>query len=136
MNRQEKKRLRMLEEAAAKKEEEELPPGRTLYGRHRPYHSQERYALNKSVEAWRDLMCQYGWSDAEIDEEIEWDLMVAKRVEDAGLDEMEEMYDLINFLEVHGHEVPYPGPGHWDRGDSALPYLEPGQWGRGGGVVS
>ena len=135
MNRGAKKRLRMLEEAAAEMEEE-LPPGRILYGRHRPYHSQERYALSKSVEAWRDLMRQHGWSDAEIDEEIEWDLMVAKRVEETSLDEIEQMYDVVNFLEVHGCNVPYPGPGYWDKENSALPYPEPGQWDRGRGVVS
>ena len=128
MNKEKKRRLRALEEQAAKKKNEELPPGTTLYGRHRPYHNIEKAAMEKGLKEWRELMHQHGYSDQELDEELELDLLVAQRVDEAGLDWLEEMQDIINFLHVHGREARYPGPGWWDPGDDALPHPKPGAY--------
>jgi hypothetical protein len=123
LNKEEKRRLRALEEQAARKREEDLPPGTTLYGRHRPYHNIEKAAWQKGMGAWRALMRRHGYTDEELDEELEFDLLVAQRVDDAGLEWLERMHDIINFLHVHGHDARYPGPGWWDPGDAELASL-------------
>lgn len=132
MNQEAKKRPRMLEEAAAKREEV-LLPGTTLYGRHRPYHNIEQAAWRKGMAAWRKLMHEHGYSDEELDEELELDLLVAQRVADAGLEELEEMHDRINFMHVHGHDARYPGPGFWEPGEADLPPPAAGYLYQGGG---
>jgi hypothetical protein len=131
LNKEAKRWLRTLEEQAAKKKSEELPPGTTLYGRHRPYHNIEKAAWEKGMKEWRELMHKHGYSDQELDEELEFDLLVAQRVEAAGLEELEGMHDIINFLHVHGHEARYPGPGWWEPGDAelaSLPHPMPGTY--------
>jgi hypothetical protein len=127
MNRDERRRLARLEERAAKRSQIEMPPGTTRYGRPVPYYNHEQAALKKSLTAWRELMLMHGWSDDEIDEELAYERLVAERIEDANLDDLEEMADRINFMHVHGTDERYPGPFHWETGDvSALPHPMPG----------
>lgn len=125
MNRDERRRLARLEEQAAKRRQEELPPGTTRYGRPVPYHNQEVAAIKKGPEEYRRLMHQYGWTDAELQEESDWWRMVDRRIEEAALDELAQMCDQINFMHVYGGDERYPGPGFWFAGDAELPHPTP-----------
>ncbi len=125
MNREGKKRLRMLEEAAAKRQEEETPPGTMWYGRLVPYDYHKVSAADIGWEAYCERMRPYGWSEADLIEDKEWWMMVAQRVEDAGLDWLAEMCDQINFMHVCGRDERYPGPGFWFAGDAELPHPTP-----------
>ena len=125
MNSNHRRRLRRLEELAAKRQEAQTPPGTTRYGRPVPYQNQEVAAIKKGPEEYQRLMHQYGWTDEELEEESRWWCTVDQRIEEAGLEELDQMYDQINFLHVYSLDERYPGPGYWDPGDAQLPYRMP-----------
>ena len=60
----------------------------------------------------------------------EWNPFI-RRV--SGRAELEEMYDRINFMHVHGHDARYPGPGFWEPGEADLPPPAAGHLYQGGG---
>jgi hypothetical protein len=87
-----------------------------------PYHGQEEAAIKQGWDAYRKLMRLYGWTEEELIEESEWLRKVDERIEKAGLDDLAQMCDQINFLHVYGRDTRYPGPGYWDPGDAQLPH--------------
>jgi hypothetical protein len=59
-----------------------------------------------------------GWTDEEINDELEWDAIVGERCDESGFEDFEIMSDMIAFVEAGGEWHDYPGPGHWGGGVS------------------
>ena len=118
-----KRRLAALEERAGRLHNESLKPKR------RPYYNLEKDARSKDTDAWRDLMRRYGWTDQVIQDEEDWDLLVCERIQEAELDDLELMRDVIRYYEATGDWNGYPGPGFGPRSTGYSPTA--GGWGEG-----
>jgi hypothetical protein len=113
VNRDKLRRLAALEEEAAKQQ----PDGA---GRSKPGHHDVMRALDQGWEAWRELMRRHGWTDAEMDADLEWTKTVNRRCDEAGFEEWQVMKDMIAFVDAGGEWDAYPGPGFWARGEEGL----------------
>jgi hypothetical protein len=98
--------------------EEDSPPPPQREGGRQPGWAAEKAALSQSLDAWRTLMLDHGWSDEEIDEQIEWDQLVYDRSFGSGYEDYEVIEDWIHFVEAGGEWDDYPGPGYWGEGGS------------------
>jgi hypothetical protein len=86
--------------------------------RTQPSDHEERYALGQGLEAWRNLMRSHGWTDEDLDDELEWTAIVNKRCDESGLEDFEILQDWIDYYEFAGEWDGYPGPGYWGEGGS------------------
>lgn len=119
----EQKRLAKLEEEAAT-QRQPVPVGRRW-----PSDHEEDRALDQGMDAWFALMRSHGWTDQEIDEELEWTKTLHERCFEAGFEDWEIVADMCAFvdsLELPLSEVKaafddYPGPGYWGRGSANGP---------------
>ncbi len=111
----EQERLRRLEERAAER------LGRAQEQRERPSDEDERQALNRGHEEWRQLMLSSGWTDTELDAEEAWATELARRCDEAGHEPWQTIADMCRFVESLGLPISeqreafdrYPGPGYW-----------------------
>ena len=67
-----------------------------------PSDHNERSALAVGLEAWRTLMRSCGWTDEEINDELEWDAIVGERCDASGFEDFEIMSDMITYFEAGG----------------------------------
>jgi hypothetical protein len=101
------KRLARLEEEAANRRQP-APVGRRW-----PSDQEEERALNQGMVEWFQLMKSYGWTDQELDEELERVDLVHERCFESGLEDFQVISDMIAYFEAGGEWHEYPGPGYW-----------------------
>ena len=109
-------RLATLEERAAK-----LGPNQGNRRKRRPSDVEESCALKQGVDQWRQLWRDCGYTDEEVDQELEWVETLSRRCEESGFESWQIIKDMCDFVEAQALPLnemkdaldDYPGPGFW-----------------------
>ena len=113
MRKDELRRLATLEERAAK-----LGPDQ---GKRRPSDAEESRAVEQGVDQWRQLWRDCGYTDEEVDQELEWVETLSRRCDESGFESWQIIKDMCDFVEAQALPLnemkdafdDYPGPGYW-----------------------
>jgi hypothetical protein len=101
-----KKRLARLEEEAGQRQPAPV-------GRRWPSDLEEERALRQGWEAWLELMASHGWSEEELEKEIEWTHTLHARCFESGFEDWQVVGDWAKYIEATGSWHGYPGPRFW-----------------------